>query len=80
MTKQETLDKNAVSLQKLGNEIFYNKDGVMRSLDEYGKYCAEIAFDDGFNLGFIDCQRPSFEQWWSEFQKEETNCPIKADS
>ena len=50
--------------------MFY--PAILNAMEEYGKYCAEIAYDDGFNLGFIDCQRPSFEQWWSEFRKEET--------
>ena len=33
----------------------------VKIMNEWGKYCAEIAFDDGFNMGFIDCQRPSFD-------------------
>ena len=44
---------------------------VIDTLEEYGKYCAEIALDDGFNLGFIENQRPSFDEWWSEFQRKE---------
>ena len=50
---------------------------VMDIMEDYGKYCAEIALDDGFNLGFIENQRPSIDEWWSAFQKkEETKCPI----
>ena len=47
--------------------MFY--PAILNAMEEYGKYCAEIAYDDGFNLGSIDCQRHSFEQWWSEFRK-----------
>ncbi len=49
----------------------WNPGDVMDIIEEYGKYCAEIAYDDGFYLGFIECQRPSFEDWWSAFQKKE---------
>lgn len=44
---------------------------VIDALEEYGKHCAEIAFDDGFCLGFIDNHRPSFEEWWANFQRKE---------
>ena len=44
---------------------------IIEVMQEYGKYCAEIALDDGFNLGFIDSKRPSFEDWWSAFQEKE---------
>ena len=45
---------------------------VMDIMEEYAKHCAEQAYDDGFCLGYIENQRPSFDEWWSEFRKEET--------
>lgn len=44
---------------------------IIEAMQEYGKYCAEIAFDDGFNSGFIDSYRPNFDEWWANFQKKE---------
>ena len=39
--------------------------------EKYGKYCAVQAYDDGFYMGYIENQRPSFDEWWSEFQRKE---------
>ena len=44
---------------------------VMDIMEEYGKYCAVQAYDDGFYMGYIESQRPSFDEWWSEFQRKE---------
>lgn len=49
----------------------WSSGDVIDALEEYAKYCSEIAFDDGFSLGFIDNQRPSFEEWWANFQRKE---------
>ena len=68
MTTQEAiLEKNYKNYKK---RITYSQN-VIKAMEEYGKYCAEIAFDDGFGLGFIDNQRPSFDEWWLNFQKNE---------
>jgi hypothetical protein len=52
--------------------FYFQYNDVLKAMQEYGKYCAEIALDDGFNLGFIENQRPSFRDWWSAFQKKES--------
>ena len=39
--------------------------------EKYGKYCAVQAYDDGFYMGYIENQRPSFDEWWSEFRRKE---------
>lgn len=64
MNKKEEIFKNNIP-------SFPEKSLILKAMEQYGKYCAEIAFDDGFCLGFIDNQRPSFEEWWSAFQRKE---------
>lgn len=63
------MNKLLIGCEHDGSFIPVNE--VKRLMQEYGKYCAEIAFDDGFNLGYIENQRPIFEEWWSEFQRKE---------
>jgi len=73
MTKAEEIFKNMreeMPWSIIGEKQL--KPYILEAMEEYGKYCAEIALDDGFNLGFIECQRPSFEDWWSAFQKKES--------
>lgn len=78
--KVEILKRHLASLLEAYPEINNDIDKVqllpeykmmIDAMEEYGKYCAEIAFDDGFSLGFIDNQRPSFEEWWANFQRKE---------
>ena len=78
--KVEILKRHLASLLEAHPEINNDIDKVqllpeykmmIDAMEEYGKYCAEEAFEDGFNLGFIDNHRPSFEEWWSAFQRKE---------
>lgn len=73
MTKAEEIFKNMreeMPWSIIGEKQL--KPYILEAMQEYGKYCAEIALDDGFNLGFIENQRPSFRDWWSAFQKKES--------
>ena len=72
MTKAEEIFKNMreeMPWSMIGEKQL--KPYILDAMQEYGKYCAEIAFDDGFNRGFIENQRPSFDEWWAEFQRKE---------
>ncbi len=64
MNKKEEIFKNNIP-------SFPEKSLILKAMEEYGKHCAEIAFDDGFNLGFIESYRPKFSEWWKEFQRKE---------
>lgn len=72
MTKAEEIFKNMREEMKwsiIGEKQL--KPYILEAMQVYGKYCAEIAFDDGFNSGFIDSYRPNFDEWWLNFQKNE---------
>ena len=72
MTKAEEIFKNMreeMPWSIIGEKQL--KPYILEAMQVYGKHCAEIAFDDGFNLGFIDSHRPNFDEWWLNFQKNE---------
>jgi hypothetical protein len=60
MNKKEEIFKNNIP-------SFPEKSLILKAMEEYGKYCAEEAFDDGF----IESYRPKFSEWWKEFQRKE---------
>jgi hypothetical protein len=57
-TKDEIFKKHLLGIMTYSN--------IMAALDEYGKYCAEKAWNENRLYGTF------FEDWWNEFNKTET--------
>lgn len=70
-TKEEILNEFGCPDIPFDENVTMYYPAILSAMEEYGKYCAEIAFDDGFNSGFIDSYRPNFDEWWANFQKKE---------
>ena len=64
--KEELLRMYCDRMTDIERYVFYGKDGVLKAMEKYGKYCAEQAYT---HMMFSSMMKP-FEDWWNEFKNE----------
>lgn len=69
--KEELLRMYCDRMTDIECYVFYGKDGVLKAMEEYGKYCAKKAWIGFARNTALPISSISFEDWWNEFKEKE---------
>ena len=64
MTTKEALEKNGFDFELFQTENEYSAKNILLAMEEYGKHCAEQAWNESRKDW-------DFDIWWNEFKAKE---------